>query len=104
MKKDIRQLANIDRIIHSPSRLMIVALLSAADSVDFLYLLRETGLTKGNLSTHLTKLENAEYIEVEKTYRGKIPLTIYTLTEGGREAFRGYRKQLKSIVDNKNFD
>jgi DNA-binding MarR family transcriptional regulator len=94
-----RRLADIDRLIHEPARLMIVAILSVAEGVDFLYLQRETGLTKGNLSSHLNKLEEAGYVEVEKTYRGKIPLTILRLTETGRAAFAEYRNHLKQFVD-----
>ena len=87
-------------MIHEPARLMILTILSAVDSADFLYLQRETGLTKGNLSSHLSKLEDAEYITIEKTYRGKIPLTICKLSGNGRRAFTEYRDQLKYIVDN----
>jgi DNA-binding MarR family transcriptional regulator len=89
-----------DRLIHEPARLMIVTILSAVESADFLYLQRETGLTKGNLSSHLSKLELAEYIEIKKTYRGKIPLTVCCLTSTGHKAFQEYREQLKYIVDN----
>jgi DNA-binding MarR family transcriptional regulator len=97
--QELRGLADVDRIIHEPARLMILAILYAADQVDFLYLLRETGLTKGNLSAHLSRLEQAGYILIEKTYRGKIPLTLSRLTEEGRTAFIAYRKQMKNVVE-----
>ena len=100
MSIDPRKFSDVDRRIHEPSRLMIITILSAVDSADFLYLQRETGLTKGNLSSHLSKLEDAEYITIEKTYRGKIPLTICKLSGNGRKAFTEYRDQLKYIVDN----
>lgn len=100
MSIDPRKFADVDRMIHEPARLMILTILSAVDSADFLYLQRETGLTKGNLSSHLSKLEDAEYITIEKTYRGKIPLTICKLSGNGRIAFTEYRDQLKYIVDN----
>lgn len=100
MNIDPRKFADVDRMIHEPARLMILTILSAVDSADFLYLQRETGLTKGNLSSHLSKLEDAEYITIEKTYRGKIPLTICKLSGNGRRAFTEYRDQLKYIVDN----
>ncbi len=100
MSIDPRKFADVDRMIHEPARLMILTILSAVDSADFLYLQRETGLTKGNLSSHLSKLEDAEYITIEKTYRGKIPLTICKLSGNGRKAFTEYRDQLKYIVDN----
>jgi len=100
MNIDPRKVAEVDRLIHEPARLMIVTILNAVESADFLYLQRETGLTKGNLSSHLTKLEEAGYIEIQKTYRGKIPLTICSLSDTGRRAFQEYREQLKYIVDN----
>ena len=100
MKSDLSRLTNVDRLIHEPARLMIVAILYAVESADFLYLQRETELTKGNLSSHLSKLEGAGYVEIEKTYRGKIPLTVCRLTDKGRQAFENYRQQLKDFVDN----
>jgi DNA-binding transcriptional ArsR family regulator len=89
---------DLDRAIHEPARLKIVALLYGAQEVDFLFLLRETELTKGNLSSHLTKLEEAGYIEIEKTFRGKIPMTLIRLTTQGRKAFEGYRKAMEAIL------
>jgi len=99
MGGDFASLTDFDRILHSPARLTIVALLSAAEEADFVYLRNESGLTKGNLSTHLAKLEKAGYVEIEKTYRGKIPLTLCRLTKPGLQAFRDYRQQLKRLVD-----
>ena len=99
MSADLRDLASVDRMIHEPARLMIVAILYAVESADFLYLQRETDLTKGNLSSHLSKLESAGYVEIEKTYRGKIPLTVCRLTDEGRQSFENYRQQLKDFVD-----
>lgn len=96
MIKRIRNLAALDRIVHEPSRLAIVSLLSAVEEADFLFLMNETGLTKGNLSSHLAKLDAAGYVDIEKTYRGKIPLTVCRLTKAGRAAFRQYRKALKA--------
>ena len=99
MSNDLRSLADVDRLIHEPSRTVILAVLAAVESADFLYLQRETGLTKGNLSVHLSKLEEAGYISIEKTYRGKIPMTLCRMTEIGRNAFKNYRDQLKSFVE-----
>ncbi len=99
MSNDLRALTEIDRLIHEPSRTVILAILAAVESADFLYLQRETGLTKGNLSAHLSKLEEAGYVSIEKTYRGKIPLTLCRLTEQGRQAFERYRRQLKQFVE-----
>ena len=78
---------------------MILAVLAGVQSADFLYLQRETGLTNGNLSVHLSKLEEAGYIAVEKIYRGKLPMTLCRMTEEGQQAFENYRKQLKQFVD-----
>lgn len=99
MSEGFRDLAGVDRVIHEPARLVILALLYPLESADFLYLLRETGLTKGNLSAHLSKLEEAGYLSVQKGFRGKIPQTTYSLTEEGRAAFRDYRARLKRVVD-----
>lgn len=99
MSADLRALADVDRLIHEPSRTIIVAILFTVESADFLYLQRETGLTKGNLSVHLSKLEEAGYLSIEKTYRGKVPLTLCRLTDKGRVAFESYRKQLKQFVE-----
>jgi len=89
---------DLDRIIHEPARLQIVALLAAVKEADFLFLQRETALTKGNLSSHLGKLEETAYVEIEKTFRGKIPLTVVRLTPKGRAAFAEYRKALNGLM------
>jgi DNA-binding transcriptional ArsR family regulator len=89
---------DIDRVIHEPARLLIVGLLNGVKQADFLWLLNESGLTKGNLSSHLVRLEEAGYIEVEKTFRGKIPLTLLRLTRAGRAAFTGYRKTMSGLL------
>jgi DNA-binding MarR family transcriptional regulator len=98
MNRQTQTFNELDRVIHEPGRLMIVALLFAVDSCDFLYLQHETEMNKGTLSSHLSRLEEAGYVEVEKTYRGKIPQTLLRLTEDGREAFRKYRKKLKKAL------
>jgi DNA-binding MarR family transcriptional regulator len=92
---------DLDRIIHEPARLQIVALLAAVKEADFLYLQRETALTKGNLSSHLGKLEETAYVEIEKTFRGKIPLTVVRLTPKGKAAFHEYRKALNGLMGNR---
>ncbi len=94
-----RTMLEVNRLIHEPARLMILTILYAVEAADFLYLQNETGLTKGNLSSHLSKLEEAQYIAIEKTYRGKIPLTLCRLTETGKAAYEEYRSQLKHFVD-----
>ena len=94
----LRDLTDLDRIIHEPARLMIVSLLYVSKEADFIYLLRETGLTKGNLSSHLVRLEEAAYVRIEKTFRGKLPLTLCRLTDAGRTAFENYRKKVKRAL------
>lgn len=90
MNPQIQAIAELDRVIHEPGRLVLVALLFAVDRLDFLYLQHETGMNKGTLSSHLSRLEEAGYVEVAKTFRGKVPQTLLRLT--GRAA-----KRLKSI-------
>jgi len=98
MSDDLRSLTELDRLIHEPARLLIVTILSTVESADFLFLQRETDLTKGNLSAHLSKLENAGYVNIEKTFKGKLPLTVCKLTEAGQEAFDGYRQQMQNFI------
>ena len=98
MNQHIQKIAELDRVIHEPGRLMIVALLYAVERSDFLYLQHETGMNKGTLSSHLSRLEEAHYVEVVKTYRGKIPQTLLSLTAEGREAFVMYRRKLKAAL------
>ena len=91
---DLNDISSLDRVIHEPARLALMSILYAANQADFLYLLRESGLTKGNLSAHLGKLEAAGYVEIEKGYVGNLPQTLCRMTETGRQAFENYRKQL----------
>jgi len=98
MTPALRDLTELDKLIHEPARLMIVSILSAVEEADFIYLMHETGLTRGNLSSHLSKLEDAGYIKVQKTFRGKVPQTLLRLTNTGQSAFNSYRTQLKQLV------
>jgi DNA-binding MarR family transcriptional regulator len=98
MPTELHGLADIDRVVHEPARLALTAILSVVESADFLYLQRETGLTKGNLSSHLAKLEEAGYVSIEKTYRGRIPLTLVRLTDAGLAAYKAYRARLKEFL------
>ncbi len=88
-------IASLDRLIHEPARLMIVTVLATVAEADFVYLVRETGLTKGNLGAHLVRLESAGYLEIEKTYHGKVPRTVCRLTDAGLAAYRTYRDALR---------
>jgi DNA-binding MarR family transcriptional regulator len=89
----------IDRLIHEPARLSIVAHLFVVETADFLFLERQTGLTRGNLSSHLSKLEGAGYVAVEKKFVGKIPRTLLSLTGEGKRAFQAYRKNIKRMLE-----
>jgi DNA-binding MarR family transcriptional regulator len=97
-ENNLSEIANLDRLIHEPARLLIMAILSTVEETDFLYLNRESGLTKGNLSAHLSKLDAAGYIEIEKTYRGKLPMTLLRMAEPGRKAFKAYQKQMRRVI------
>ncbi|MGD0411185.1 MAG: transcriptional regulator [Verrucomicrobiota bacterium] len=94
MNGQLRAISELDRVLHEPGRLMIAALLSGVKECDFLFLLRETEMNKGNLSSHLARLEEAGYVEIEKTYRGKVPMTLLRLTRKGRRAFEEYRESI----------
>ena len=98
MNEQLRAISELDRVIHEPGRLMILTLLWPVKECDFLYLMNATELSKGNLSSHLAKLEEAGYVEIEKTYRGKVPMTLLRLTRAGRVAFDKYSKGLKTAV------
>ena len=95
-----KQLGGIDRMVHEPSRLMILAVLSGVEESDFLFLLEQTELTKGNLSSHVGRLEDAGYVEVEKAFVNKVPRTVYRLTKTGAAALRSYRAQMAGVLTN----
>jgi DNA-binding MarR family transcriptional regulator len=92
-------LDDVDRLIHEPSRLKIIALLYVLESADFTFLMNQTDMTWGNLSSHMTKLEEAGYLEVKKTFKGRRPNTMLKLTEKGRQAFQTYRQQMTQFFE-----
>ena len=96
---DIQNITSVDKLIHEPARLNIMTHLYVIESADFLFMMRQTGLTFGNLSAHMSKLENAGYIEIIKEFVGKKPHTMLKLTEKGRQAFEEYRKKMKQFFD-----
>ncbi len=98
-RDDIKKIKSVDKIIHEPARLNIMAHLYVIESADFLFILHQTGLTFGNLSSHLSKLEDAEYIDIIKEFKGKKPHTMLKLTKKGRQAFDDYRKQMKNFLN-----
>ncbi len=90
---------DVDRLIHEPSRLMIMAQLYVVQSADFTFLLHQTGMTPGNLSAHLSKLEDAGYVEITKEFIERKPHTALALTRKGRNAFKQYRRDIKQIAE-----
>lgn len=97
MNYELKTISRLDRVLHEPGRLILAALLYSVEGADFLYLLGESQMSKGNLSSHLAKLEEAGYVEIVKSFRGKVPHTLVKLTPKGRTAFDEYRGQLKTI-------
>ena len=91
------QLANLDRTVHDPDRLAILTALSACERADFLFLLRITGLTKGNLSSHLSKLEEADLVVIEKRFVEKKTQTLVRLSDAGRQSIEGYWREMEEL-------
>ena len=98
-KTSTNEQLQLDRLVHEPARLKILAYLYVVTSADFVFLLSRTGLTWGNLSSHMSKLEEAGYIEVEKEIKDKRPHTMLSLTDEGRTAFEGYRQNMLQLLD-----
>lgn len=90
---------DVDLIVHSPARLKILTVLKEVESADFLFILRQTGLTRGNLSSHLSKLETVGYVTITKEFVEKIPHTLIQLTEDGKKALQIYRQQMIQKLD-----
>jgi len=90
-------MTEIDPLVHEPARLLLLTLLSGVAAADFNFLLSATEMTKGNLSSHLARLERAEYVAVTKSFRGKAPHTDYRLAGAGREALAAYWRQFDEI-------
>lgn len=97
MSTAIQELATVDRVVHEPARLAIMTVLYGAGEADFLYLQRECGLTQGNLSSHLARLEEEGYVTIEKKFKGKYPLTICHLTNSGRAALESYVQKMRVV-------
>lgn len=91
-------ITELDKLIHEPARMSIMAVLYVLESADFTFLMNQTGLTWGNLSAHLTKLETAGYVEVVKSFKGKRPNTNLKLSNTGREAFKKYIGSMKQVM------
>jgi DNA-binding MarR family transcriptional regulator len=99
VNEDWKSLTEVDKLVHEPSRLMILTILNVVEKADFVYLQHETGLTRGNLSAHLTKLNDAGYIAIQKTFNGKVPQTICQITATGKTAFQNYTEYLKNVMN-----
>jgi len=97
MAAPFERLAELDRVVHEPARLAILTALAACRHADFLFLQRLTGLTKGNLSSHLSKLEDAELVTIEKEFVAKLPNTRVSLTRAGRAAIDQHWEQLDKL-------
>jgi DNA-binding MarR family transcriptional regulator len=90
---------NMDRLIHEPARLKILIQLYVVESADFIFLMRQTGLTQGNVSGHLTRLEEAGYVEIEKGYVGRRPQTMISLSRKGQKAFKNYVQEMRDLFN-----
>ncbi len=97
-EEEIHPLAEIDRTVHAPARLMVMTYLYVVESAEFISLMHLTELTWGNLSTHLSKLEEAGYVAINKEFRGKKPVTVIELTADGRAAFQAYKQQMEAVL------
>ena len=97
--ENLQPASSIDRLIHEPARYMIMAYLYVVESADFIFLLNQTGLTRGNLSSHISKLEEGGYLQVMKEFVAKKPHTMLRLTDVGRKAFEDYRKSMQQMLD-----
>ena len=97
--EDVGKPVELDKTIHEPARLQIMTQLHVVEEADFLFLMRKTGLTWGNLSSHMSKLETAGFIEVKKEFLDKKPHTILKITAAGRSAFEDYRLVLKKVFE-----
>jgi len=96
---DLQSIADLDRVVHSPARLMILAYLAAVDSADFIFLMNQVNLTRGNLSSHLNTLEEAGYVSIQKEFVEKVPRTLIRLTDAGRQAIQAYREQMRNVIE-----
>jgi DNA-binding MarR family transcriptional regulator len=97
--RELQTINEIDRVIHEPARLLILAYLYVAEAADFIFLMRQIGLTKGNLSSHMIKLEEAGYIEVVKEFVDRKPRTLLRITHAGQAALQAYRQNMEQVLE-----
>lgn len=98
-QEELQPISDIDPLIHAPTRLKIMAYLSIVESADFTFLMRQTGLTRGNLSVNLRKLEQAGYVSITKEFVDRIPRTLIRLTGDGRQAIQIYRENMQTVLN-----
>ena len=96
---DPSEISDIDRIVHSPTRLKILLVLMSVEEADFTFISRTADLTRGNLSANLTKLEEAGYIKIQKKFIERVPKTIVSITPTGKKALEDYSSTLGPILD-----
>ena len=99
MSVNLAPLSEIDRLIHEPARFQVMALLYVVESADFIFIMQQLGLTWGNLSAHIIKLEEGGYVVVGKGFKGKRPQTMLSLTKQGRKAFQTYRQTMQQMFN-----
>ena len=92
----------LNPLLHSELRLAVMSILIGVESADFVFIRQQTGATAGNLSVQLDKLAKADYIEIEKTFRGKMPCTVCRITDTGRDAFAEYVAALQTYIKRGN--
>lgn len=97
--EELQPISDIDPLIHAPTRLKIMAYLSIVESADFTFLMRQTGLTRGNLSVNLRKLEEAGYVSIAKEFVDRIPRTLIRLTDEGHQAIQAYRENMQLVLN-----
>jgi DNA-binding MarR family transcriptional regulator len=98
-ERNLHLIENLDPVIHAPARLMILALLAVVERADFTFLLNQTGLTHGNLASHISRLEEAGYVTVQKEFVDRTPRTTYRLTREGWQAIEKYRENMRQVID-----
>lgn len=94
----LEAISELDPLVHAPARLMVMTYLYVVEQIDYVYLHRVTGLSWGNLSKHLSKLEDAGYLDTEKTFQDKKPHTSIRLTDKGRSAYRDYKESIQDVL------
>jgi DNA-binding MarR family transcriptional regulator len=96
---DLAAITGLDRLVHQPARLRILATLRVKESAGFIHVMHETGLTRGNLSSHVSKLESSGYLEVKKEFVDRTPRTLLSLTPRGHAAYQSYVERMKQVLE-----